>query len=64
MSWAEERTGAESAPGGPSLCLTPEQGRNGDLTWPHALQVDFPLYDPPVYSAEHKDMAMQDPFSP
>nr|XP_021142078.1 transient receptor potential cation channel subfamily M member 2 isoform X3 [Columba livia] len=27
-------------------------------------EVDFPLYDPPVYSAEHKDMAVQDPFSP
>uniref|UniRef100_A0A8C8BI59 Transient receptor potential cation channel subfamily M member 2 n=1 Tax=Otus sunia TaxID=257818 RepID=A0A8C8BI59_9STRI len=27
-------------------------------------EVDFPLYDPPAYSADHKDMAMQDPFSP
>uniref|UniRef100_A0A8C5JTP5 Transient receptor potential cation channel subfamily M member 2 n=1 Tax=Junco hyemalis TaxID=40217 RepID=A0A8C5JTP5_JUNHY len=26
-------------------------------------EVDFPLYDPPAYSAEHKDMAVQDPFS-
>uniref|UniRef100_A0A8D2MHH3 Transient receptor potential cation channel subfamily M member 2 n=1 Tax=Zonotrichia albicollis TaxID=44394 RepID=A0A8D2MHH3_ZONAL len=26
-------------------------------------EVDFPLYDPPSYSAEHKDMAVQDPFS-
>ncbi|NXV22823.1 TRPM2 protein, partial [Cepphus grylle] len=27
-------------------------------------EVDFPLYDPPAYSADHKDMAVQDPFSP
>ncbi|PKU43133.1 transient receptor potential cation channel subfamily m member 2 [Limosa lapponica baueri] len=26
-------------------------------------EVDFPLYDPPTYSADHKDMAVQDPFS-
>ncbi|KAJ7421358.1 Transient receptor potential cation channel subfamily M member 2 [Willisornis vidua] len=26
-------------------------------------EVDFPLYDPPAYSADHKDMAVQDPFS-
>ncbi|XP_075363846.1 transient receptor potential cation channel subfamily M member 2 isoform X4 [Mycteria americana] len=27
-------------------------------------EVDFPLYNPPAYSADHKDMAVQDPFSP
>ncbi|XP_053929922.1 transient receptor potential cation channel subfamily M member 2 isoform X3 [Cuculus canorus] len=27
-------------------------------------EVEFPLYDPPAYSADHKDMAVQDPFSP
>ncbi|KAM6258365.1 transient receptor potential cation channel subfamily M member 2 isoform 1-T2 [Porphyrio hochstetteri] len=27
-------------------------------------EVEFPVYDPPAYSAEHKDMAVQDPFSP
>ncbi|KAM6064667.1 transient receptor potential cation channel subfamily M member 2 isoform 2-T3 [Theristicus caerulescens] len=27
-------------------------------------EVEFPLYNPPVYSADHKDMAVQDPFSP
>ncbi|NXU57450.1 TRPM2 protein, partial [Turnix velox] len=27
-------------------------------------EVDFPLYDPPIYSADHKDMVVQDPFSP
>jgi len=64
MSWAEEGTGAEIVPRGPSLCLPPEQGCKGGLTQPHALQVDFPLYDPPIYSADHKDMAVQDPFSP
>lgn len=32
--------------------------------WPRAPQADFPLYDPPTYSADHKDMAVQDPFSP
>ncbi|XP_014725883.1 PREDICTED: transient receptor potential cation channel subfamily M member 2 isoform X4 [Sturnus vulgaris] len=26
-------------------------------------EVDFPLYDPPAFSADHKDMAVQDPFS-
>ncbi|NWX25909.1 TRPM2 protein, partial [Notiomystis cincta] len=26
-------------------------------------EVDFPLYNPPTYSADHKDMAVQDPFS-
>ncbi|NWU97559.1 TRPM2 protein, partial [Upupa epops] len=27
-------------------------------------EVDFPLYNPPTYSADHKDLAVQDPFSP
>ncbi|XP_066050169.1 transient receptor potential cation channel subfamily M member 2 isoform X5 [Chamaea fasciata] len=26
-------------------------------------EVDFPLYNPPAFSADHKDMAVQDPFS-
>lgn len=34
------------------------------LTQPYALQVDFQLYDPPAYSADHRDTAVQDPFSP
>uniref|UniRef100_A0A8C6NBL5 Transient receptor potential cation channel subfamily M member 2 n=1 Tax=Melopsittacus undulatus TaxID=13146 RepID=A0A8C6NBL5_MELUD len=48
-SGAEDRTGADSISRGPAM--------------PCALQVDFALYDPPTYSAEHKDMAVQDPFS-
>jgi len=35
-----------------------------ELTQPYALQVDFQLYDPPAYSADHRDTAVQDPFSP
>ncbi|OXB58661.1 hypothetical protein ASZ78_003628 [Callipepla squamata] len=27
-------------------------------------EVDFHLYDPPAYSADHRDTAVQDPFSP
>ncbi|XP_048811178.1 transient receptor potential cation channel subfamily M member 2 isoform X1 [Lagopus muta] len=27
-------------------------------------EVDFQLYDPPAYSADHRDTAVQDPFSP
>lgn len=47
----------------PSLCWPPEQGCKWGLTGPHALQVDFQLYDPPAYSADHKDTAAQDPFN-
>lgn len=64
ISWAEEGTRAGSVLESSRPCLLPEQGCQWGLTWPCALQVDFPLYAPPTYSADHKDMAVQDPFSP
>lgn len=56
--------GAEIVPRAPSPYLPTKQGHKGGLTQPCALQVEFPLYDPPTYSADHQDMAVQDPFSP
>lgn len=63
MSWVEERTVRDNVLRAPSPCRPPEQGCKRGLTWPHALQVDFQLYDPPAYSADHKDTAVQDPFN-
>lgn len=62
-SWAEEEIGAEGVPGVPVPVCCESRGTSWRLTQPCVVQVDFPLYDPPAYSADHKDMAVQDPFS-